>query len=375
MPLSAADHSDLFLPLVEGRGHPRQWEGFLAALIARTQARRGIIIIAPAKWASGDGPMIVQHAAARAAHDPPIDIDALLALGLQPLGSLRAGRVYALEELLDYDDPARLEQQRAALAAQQIRFARLMRVVDERAAEAWVLLLREREDFTSSAAALLSSAAPYLRAALRACAVLAGERLARSMAEAALARLGIGQVALDASARVINADPVAERHLEFVALPGARPGRRLLLPPAAAENLERACAAFAANADGSPPDPVLIILEDRPPLLVRPAPAPALPAGQFPGGRPAAIAAIRLPLREDERLGAAVLRALYQLSPREAALAEKLSRGEMIVEAGRDLHLTAETARNYSKRIYARTGSRGAPDLVRTILCGLTPLA
>jgi len=373
MPLSATDHSDLFLPLVEGPGHPRQWEGFLAALMARTQARHGIIIIAPAKSASDDGPIIVQHAAARAANDPPIDIDALLALGLQPLGSLRAGRVYALEELLDYGDPARLEQQRAALAAQQVRFARLMRVADEQAAEAWVLLMREREDFTASAAALLSSAAPYLRAALRACAVLAGERLARSMAEAALARLGIGQVALDASAHVINADPVAERHLEFVALPGTRPGRRLLLPPAAAENLERTCAAFAANADGSPPDPVLIILEDRPPLLVRPAPAP--PEGQFPGGHPAAIAALRLPLREDERLGAAVLHALYQLSPREAALAEKLSRGEMIVEAGRDLHLTAETARNYSKRIYARTGSRGAPDLVRTILCGLAPLA
>ena len=31
--------------------------------------------------------------------------------------SLRPGRVYALEELLDYDDPARLERQRSALAA------------------------------------------------------------------------------------------------------------------------------------------------------------------------------------------------------------------------------------------------------------------
>lgn len=373
MALSAADHSDLFLPLVEGPGHPRQWEGFLAALMARTQARRGIIIIAPAKSASDDGPMIVQHAAARAAHDPPIDIGALLALGLQPLGSLRAGRVYALEELLNYNDPTHLEQQRAALAAQGIRFARLMRVAGDGAAEALVLLLREREDFASGAAALLSSAAPYLRAALVACAMLAEERLARDMAEAALARLGIGQVALDAEARVISADPVAERHIEFVALPGARPGRRLLLPPAAAEQLERACAAFAAAPEGSSPDPVVMTSEDRPPLLLRPA--PRLPSAQFPGGRPAAIAALRLPLREEERLGAAVLRALYQLSPREAALAEKLSRGEMIVEAGRELHLTPETARNYSKRIYARTGSRGAPDLVRTILCGLAPLA
>ncbi len=371
MALLPAEQADLFLPLFEGIADPRQWQGFLAALVARTQARRAGLIITPAMAAPGEAPLILQHAAAGAQHDPPFAIEALAALGLQPSGALRAGRVYALEELLDHDDPARRERQRASLAAQGIGFARVMRVAGDGAGEALVLLLREREDFTASAAALLSSAAPYLRAGLRAGAVLATERHSRTMAEAALTRLGIGQIALDAAARVILADPVAERHLEFVAVPGAR--RRLLLPSAAAERLERACAAFAAAEDGSPPDPVLITSEDRPPLLLRPA--SRLPSGHFPGAQPAAIATLRLRLREDERLGAAVLRALYQLSPREAALAEKLSRGEMIVEAGRDLHLTAETARNYSKRIYARTGSRGAPDLVRLILSGLAPLA
>ncbi|WP_285710707.1 helix-turn-helix transcriptional regulator [Erythrobacter oryzae] len=371
MALLPAEQADLFLPLFEGIGDARQWEGFLAALVVRTQARRAVMIVTPAMAAPGEAPLILQHAAARAAHDPSLTIEALAALGLQQLGALRAGRVYALDELLDHDDSARREQQRGKLAAQGIGFARAMRVAGDGAGEALVLLLREREDFAASAAALLSSAAPYLRAALRAGAVLAMERHARTMAEAALARLGIGQIALDAAARVIDADPLAEHHVEFVALPGAR--RRLLLPPAAAERLERACAAFAAAGDGPAPDPVLITSEGRAPLLLRPA--PRLPAGQFPGNQPAAIASLRLPLREDERLGAMVLRELYQLSPREAALAQKLSRGEMIVEAGRDLRLTAETARNYSKRIYARTGTRGAPDLVRMILSGLAPLA
>ena len=373
MALLPAEQADLFLPLFEGIGEAGQWQGFLAILVTRTQARRAVMIITPAMAAPGEAPLILQHDAARAAQDPPVEMEALMALGLQPLGSLRAGRVYALEELLDYNDTLRLEQQRAALAAQGIRFARLMRVGGEGACEAWVLLLREREDFRASAAALLSSAAPFLRAALSACAVLAGERLARRMAEGALARLGIGQIALDPSARVIDADPVAERHLEFVTLSGPRPGRRLRLHPGAGKRIESACAAFAAAPDGSCPDPVLITIGERPPLLLRPA--PRLPHGRFPGGQPAAIGMLRVPVREDERLGAAVLRELYQLSPREAALAEKLSRGEMIVEAGRDLHLTAETARNYSKRIYARTRSRGQADLVRLILCGLAPLA
>lgn len=372
MALLPAEQADLFLPLFERIGEDRQWETFLGALVARTQARRAVMIITPALGAAGAAPRIVQHAATRAAHEPPVDLDALTALGLQPLGTLRAGRVYALEEMLDHDDPAHLAHQRGALAARGIRFARVMRVAGEGAAEACVLLLREREDFTASAAALLSSAAPYLRAALKALGVLAGERQARSMAEAALVRLGIGQVALDAGARVIGADPLAERHLAFLAVPGVRPARKLLLPPAATERLERCCADFAATAPGTEPDPVLIAVEGRPPLLLRPA--PALP-GPLPAAHPVAIATLRLPVREDERRGAMVLRDLHQLSAREAALAEKLSRGEMIVEAGRDLRLTEETARNYSKRIYARTGTRGAADLVRAVLSGLAPLA
>ena len=115
----------------------------------------------------------------------------------------------------------------------------------------------------------------------------------------------------------------------------------------------------------------MIQIDDGVMLMLQPA---ALPLSQAMV-QPAAIATLRLAVREDERQGAAVLRAQFRLSPREAALAQKISRGETIVEAGRHLHLTDETARNYSKRIYAQTRSRGQADLVRTILCGLAPLA
>ena len=159
--------------------------------------------------------------------------------------------------------------------------------------------------------------------ALAAAAVLERERMARSFAQEALSRLGIGQIVLDAGARVIAADPLAERHLAFLAVPGPRPARKLLLPAPAAERIERCCAAFAAAAPGLPPEPVLVAVEGRPPLLLRPAPAPI---AATPGPRPVAIAALRLPVREDETRGAAVLRELYRLSPREAALAARASR-------------------------------------------------
>lgn len=361
---------DLFLPLVEGIREAPQWRQFMAALLARTHARHGVLYITLANAPADHAPTVLQLAAPRAVEDPAIDIEALQRLELHPHGALRPGRVYALEEMLDFDDKAVLEHQRSALVAMGIRYGRWMRVTVDNVADAWILLAREREDFSSSAVATLSSTAPYLRAALRAFVAISGERLARIMAQATLARLGIGQVALDEDARVMAADAMAERWLTFIETPDGRPGRKLQLPQAAADLLERSCAAIAAPGPAAP-SPVLITVDDDITLLVQPTAFSVLPGM----ARPVATATMRIAVREEEREGAAVLRDHFRLSAREAALAQKLSRGESIAEAGRNLHLTLETARNYSKRIYARTGARGQADLVRTILCGLAPLA
>ena len=64
------------------------------------------------------------------------------------------------------------------------------------------------------------------------------------------------------------------------------------------------------------------------------------------------------------------LSALHALPPREAELALKLSEGLSIAEAAQAMGLTVETARNYSKRIYAKLGVRGKAELVRRILEG-----
>jgi DNA-binding CsgD family transcriptional regulator len=58
---------------------------------------------------------------------------------------------------------------------------------------------------------------------------------------------------------------------------------------------------------------------------------------------------------------------LFGLLPSESRLALALSRGMTIAEAAAELGLTIETARTYSKKIYAKTGARGQPDLVRFI--------
>ena len=83
----------------------------------------------------------------------------------------------------------------------------------------------------------------------------------------------------------------------------------------------------------------------------------------------------RIGLRKSAAGSAAILVQQFGLSAREAALAEALSRGVSLIEAGRSLRLTPETTRNYSKRIYAKTGTSGQADLVRLVLTSLAPLA
>ena len=49
------------------------------------------------------------------------------------------------------------------------------------------------------------------------------------------------------------------------------------------------------------------------------------------------------------------------------ATAWAMAQGRSIAEAAQDLGLTVETARNYSKKIYSKTGAGGQADLVRII--------
>lgn len=62
---------------------------------------------------------------------------------------------------------------------------------------------------------------------------------------------------------------------------------------------------------------------------------------------------------------------LFGLSRSEARLAEAIAGGASLEEAARACGLTRETARTYSKRIFAKTGARGQADLVRLVLTRL----
>jgi DNA-binding CsgD family transcriptional regulator len=278
---------------------------------------------------------------------------------------MRTGRVYTLGEMLDFDAPARLSAQRTALGQMRINHARAVRIGSPGSGEAWLLLTREREDLGAADSALLAALAPHLAAALRVRAALGLAEARAAMAESTLALLGAGEIAFTSGGQVLAADREAERLLAFTAEPG--PLRRLQLLPEPTRALEAACTALAGAA---PHARRLIALGPRH-ILLRPAtPAPASAASA-----PAVIGLVRAEAAIMSAAAPEILAAAHGLSPREAALAVALAQGETILAAGQRLGLTRETARNYSKRLYAKTGTSGQAQLVRLVLTGLAPLA
>lgn len=368
MAFLSTDQRELYLPLLEGLDETPPWSQFLHNLVGRTHARRATLTLRHVAAATTQLPYVLQAAAPRAVNDPPLDIVRLAELGLDPYGLMRSGRVYALDELFDYDDPARQIEQRRALAEMRVNHGRAIRIGPVGQIEAWLVIVREREDLSAADSILLTALAPHLAAALRFMSSLAQARLHAAMAQTALAQIGIGEVAFASGAQVLAIDPAAQRLLRLRIEPG--PVRQLQLLPDAARALETAC----TELDGAPPTVRrLIRLDERQGIDLLLRPAAGLPT--LAGLAPSAIGLLRLAPGHASEDAATTIAALHGLSRREAELAHGLTQGESIVEAGARLGLTPETARNYSKRIYAKTGATGQADLVRMLLTGLVPFS
>jgi DNA-binding CsgD family transcriptional regulator len=361
MALASTDERDLLVPLIEGIHERPVWETFLKRLLLRTRATRIALVI---RFSATSGLSPLMRAASANPALPEPDFERFSILGLIPFGAQRRGRVYALEEMLNFDNPQIRGAQRKLLAEAHVADARFIRILAHGEHDLWLILLHERITFGASDSALLTSLVPHLASTVHTLVEIHALRLRLTIAEEALALLGVGQAALDRDGRVIANDPT------FAATIDVHAGERPPLPARAAQALADACAQIG----GDGPTGRRVIAFDAngaADLLLRPAAS----AGDGLPSAVAATAALRRPRREDAASGARVIARLYGLSDREAALAEAISLGATIVEAGETLHLSQETARNYTKRIYAKTGVSGQADLMRLLLGGLAPLA
>jgi DNA-binding CsgD family transcriptional regulator len=273
---------------------------------------------------------------------------------------LRLGRAYSVAEFIDHD-PAYKAQRAAGIEQLGIFDERVLRVLDESGVTATLVLAR-RNPCSAADAALLSNLAPYVALAIRNLIDAERQRVEAAMTAQGLGRSGVGWILFDSDARVAAIDPTTEKLLLELAGIAARPAERLRdIDQKAEEQLASAAAELAENLQAEMRS---VVLSDDPRIEALLVPANGVPVTTLKP--PVMLALCRLPrLASPDRPGR--LARLFDLPKREAELAIALSDGFSIAEAADAMGLTLETARNYSKRLYAKLGLRGQAELVRLV--------
>jgi DNA-binding CsgD family transcriptional regulator len=343
MILTRSDETELLPPLHEGMYERPLWKTFLDRFRGRTRADAVSLI-----FRQGRAPIhqATELHAGRDLRAMARELGEIAAPDPIPYDALRPGRVYSAEEMIDPQDPQH-DRFRGYLQQLGVRYGRFMRVAEPGGTSAWLTMAREHVDLRAADSALMAALAPHLAIALRHFATFERERFRAQVAEAALARTGIGWAALDAEAQLVDANPAGAARLRA-------PGRpKALFEAAAAFASDPTAAPRAVRMGGEPAADLLAVAVSGQPLA-----AFAMPVM-------VALARDPVPRSADH---ATLFAQSYGLTTSEGRLALLLAAGRSLAEAAVELGLTLETARNYSKRLYGKTGTRGQPDLVRLVL-------
>lgn len=312
--LTPADETNLLTALFSGPLEQPYWTRFLDRLMKRTRAdHAGLMILRPGQ-PMADAPRWFAGRDLREAGgllNDPVLIDPAAYQRLRP------GRVYGTMELFDPRVAEPIESHSTRSEQQRIGHGRYMRVVEQGGINCWLTLLRERSDFSAADSSVLSSLGPHVAVALQILAALEAGRLKLAAADAALERAGVSWGIVDAEVRPAQGDSDHATPVVTIPLPA--------------------------------PDYVTQPTDNW--IAIARCARPATPA----------------------QIEAAM--AHFGLTRSEARLALHLVGGHSLQDAGAMLNLTRETARNYSKRLYEKTGSRGQADLVRRILTSVVTLA
>lgn len=345
MVLRIQDDTDLLTAIYDGPFEQPLWNIFLERLRLRVGALYACLSFRPPERATGSP--VELFAGAR----PPAELTPLYQ-------NLRAERIYALSELRDTAPPPGITD------------IRVVKLVEPGGVTAWLSIGRAKPGFTAADSALLSTLAQHFKRALRNYATIERERFRTSIANQAIRRLNFGWLSLDAQGAIVEADPNAERLLQQSgALRRGRENRLILADPALDRRLTETLRGFVAQGAKRPrairasQDPWVDMLF-----------VPVEPQASTAASAAVAIGYIQGDTRSTADSHEEIAE-LFGLLPSEARLALALSRGFSITEAAASLGLTVETARSYSKKIYAKLGARGQADLIRFILASVLALA
>lgn len=358
--------TELLVPLHEGMFEKPMWDTFLKRLKYVTGCDIATLLVR-----SPDATTAMQLS--DGSGTPPPRLQSLFDEkfgGTDPLQSqtMREGRVYSLEELLDSGDEKQRAFAREVLEPLGLAHMRSVRLGDASGLDAW-LVLSSREAIPPSAGALMSALVPHMRVALRVLARLEQERARASMNAGAFSHIDFGWIAVDRRCQIVDMDEQAERFLSRSDMLREGPYRRLI---PSSPSIDRELTALVKQFEADPearPRAVNISQDPWIDILVSPVRVASLAAG----GKAVAV----VYFRGDQNSSADRCQQLidmFKLTQSEARFAWSIAQGMSIADAAEKHGLTIESGRNYSKKIYAKTGARGQVDFMRRVLTSVVAL-
>lgn len=283
---------------------------------------------------------------------------------------LTEGRAMAPSEMFSRDDPLDASLRDELVEQFGIAGLRQIRVREVNGVDAVLSITRRDADFTDDVLTLLEELAPILRGMLRIHVRMERERFVASLTSQAVRRLQFGWLTLDATGCVLDCDEQGAAVLATSGILGRNSAGKLT---ASAPNVEREVYQALARITAGSQSRARAITLCRDPwldMLIMPSRQRSIAVRSTP----TAIAYVHgdswASTKRSEQLAE-----LFSLSPREARLALALSRGMTLAEAAKEFGLTIQTVRTYSKAIFAKTGARGQPDLVRIVMRSVLAIA
>lgn len=323
-----------------------------AALLSGIQAMTGASLAVMAVRRSGQHQAEIVHAAGPQHAAAPIDQAAIEAILID---RMRPERLYSADDIADLADTGAI-----AATLSRLGFSACMAVkVTTPDVAATTIAFFGTAPFRAADGSVLRQLVPYLRSAAHSAERIGRERMRAALTADMTASGARGWFLIDGGDRVIDWWDDGAHLPPGLHLVAAARGHRLMLDD------RRAADALAAILAGPATQRMRA-------LPIAPGRSSHLRVTAIGARSPGPNTSLKVvTLHERLRLVpdcAALLVDLFDLLPSEARLAAALAGGDGLAEAARRLGLTIETARNYSKRIFAKTDTHGQTDLVRLIL-------
>jgi len=288
-----------------------------------------------------------------------------------PYQDLEPDRIYTLPELLG-DGWEDASYHREFLRPFGFHHMLLVRLVVPNEVNAFMNVGRSASagPFSTAEMAYFSRLLPDLRHGLRVSTAFKHFEAERLLYENAVEAMGIGTILLGAAGQVVYSSPVASvllTHHDVLRLRNGhltctRASDRRQLDHIVEQALADRTGEFSRALPLSSGGLLLAIRAVTYPLSVSDEPGPRVAIFLSDRGMRPAFA------RE-------VICGLFGLSPAEADLSIKLTEGASLAEAAALLGISEHTARTYSKRIYAKTGTCRQAELVQLILASVARLS